>query len=186
MLLSPEERLRARIVRARVARIAPAIPQISRRRWLVRSRPERPPDGGQGTTAPLGAGPSRAGAVGRSGSSFHRTLPPSISKRDAIEASRRLLFLASAPLLAGTFAPAFRASERPIAIACLRLVTFFPERPERSLPLFLSCIARSTFFWALAPYFLATSPPLFAELLTPKQDLRRGTPVASSEIGGIR
>src|SRR2546427_1958185 len=31
--------------------------------------------------------------------------------------------------LRGTFAPALRASERPIAIACLRLVTFFPDFP---------------------------------------------------------
>ena len=37
----------------------------------------------------------------------------------------------------GTLPPAFRASERPIAIACLRLVTFFPE-PERNLPRFIS------------------------------------------------
>src|SRR5258708_26884533 len=32
----------------------------------------------------------------------------------------------------GTFAPARRASLRPMAIACLRLVTFVPERPDRS------------------------------------------------------
>ena len=31
--------------------------------------------------------------------------------------------------LLGTFAPDRRASDRPIAIACLRLVTFLPERP---------------------------------------------------------
>jgi hypothetical protein len=29
----------------------------------------------------------------------------------------------------GTFSPFWRASERPIAIACLRLVTFLPDRP---------------------------------------------------------
>src|SRR5436190_15910630 len=55
--------------------------------------------------------------------------------------------------LRGTFPPARRASLRPIAIACLRLVTFFPERPERSLPRFRSRIARSTFSLAFFPYF---------------------------------
>jgi hypothetical protein len=39
------------------------------------------------------------------------------------------------PLLrAGTLAPFFRASESPIAIACLRLVTFFPLLPLLSVP----------------------------------------------------
>jgi hypothetical protein len=49
----------------------------------------------------------------------------------------------------GTLPPARRASERPIAMACLRLVTFLPERPERKVPRFLSCIAFSTFCEAL-------------------------------------
>ena len=34
----------------------------------------------------------------------------------------------------GTLAPASRASESPIAIACLRLLTFFPLRPDLSFP----------------------------------------------------
>jgi len=38
-----------------------------------------------------------------------------------------------------------------MAIACLRLVTFFPERPERSSPRFISCMLRSTFEAAFAP-----------------------------------
>jgi hypothetical protein len=45
----------------------------------------------------------------------------------------------------GILAPAFRASDRPIAIACLRLLTVLPERPLFSLPRFILCIARSTF-----------------------------------------
>jgi hypothetical protein len=49
--------------------------------------------------------------------------------------------------------PSRRASESPIAIACLRLLTRLPERPERSSPRFISCIARSTFSFALPPYF---------------------------------
>jgi hypothetical protein len=45
----------------------------------------------------------------------------------------------------GTFAPALRASDNPIAMACFRLVTFFLDRPLRNVPSFISCIARSTF-----------------------------------------
>jgi hypothetical protein len=55
----------------------------------------------------------------------------------------------------GTLAPARRASDKPIAIACLRLVTFLPERPLRSVPRFRSSIARLTFWDALRLYFLA-------------------------------
>ena len=40
-----------------------------------------------------------------------------------------------------------------MAIACLRLVTFFPDRPLFSVPCFLSCMARSTFSEAAFPYF---------------------------------
>lgn len=55
--------------------------------------------------------------------------------------------------LFGTFPPSRRASDRPIAIACLRLVTFFPDLPERSCPRFISCVARATLLLALRPYF---------------------------------
>lgn len=41
--------------------------------------------------------------------------------------------------------PLRRASESPIAIACLRLVTLRPDLPERSLPRFISCISSRTF-----------------------------------------
>ena len=44
----------------------------------------------------------------------------------------------------GTFAPARRASDSPMAMACLRLLTFAPERPLRSVPRLRSCIALST------------------------------------------
>ena len=39
-------------------------------------------------------------------------------------------------------------------MACLRLFTFLPDRPERSFPRFRSCIARSTFLLAFFAYFL--------------------------------
>src|SRR3954454_20762382 len=53
----------------------------------------------------------------------------------------------------GTFAPSRRASESPMAIACLRLFTFLPELPLFSVPRLRSCIAFSTFFEAFLPYF---------------------------------
>jgi hypothetical protein len=41
--------------------------------------------------------------------------------------------------------PARRACERPIAIACLRLFTFLPERPLFKVPRLRSRIAFLTF-----------------------------------------
>src|SRR5437762_1088378 len=74
-----------------------------------------------------------------------------------IRASMRYFFF-ELPFFLGTFAPDLRASESPIAIAGLRLVTFFPERPDFSFPCFFSRIARSTFSPAFLPYFaIATS-----------------------------
>jgi hypothetical protein len=52
----------------------------------------------------------------------------------------------------GTFAPSLRASESPMAIACLRLFTFFPE-PLRKVPCLRSCIVFSTLSWAFFEYF---------------------------------
>jgi hypothetical protein len=52
----------------------------------------------------------------------------------------------------GTFAPFSRASLSPMAIACLRLVTFRPE-PLFSVPFFLRRIVDSTFLDADFPYF---------------------------------
>jgi hypothetical protein len=54
--------------------------------------------------------------------------------------------------LRGTLAPFFRASDRPIAIACFRLFTFRPL-PDLSVPFFLRRIALSTRFDAAFPYF---------------------------------
>jgi len=56
--------------------------------------------------------------------------------------------LACAALFFGTLAPERRASDNPIAIACLRLVTFFPDRPLLSLPRLRSRMALSTFLEA--------------------------------------
>jgi len=56
--------------------------------------------------------------------------------------------------------PARRASDNPIAIACLRLVTRLPERPLLNVPCFRSCIARFTLLCAFAPYFAINAPLL--------------------------
>jgi hypothetical protein len=55
----------------------------------------------------------------------------------------------------GTLPPARRASESPMAMACLRLVTFLPELPLFKVPRFRSCIAFSTLSCAFFPYFFA-------------------------------
>src|ERR1700734_1680334 len=46
-----------------------------------------------------------------------------------------------------------------MAMACLRLFTFFPEPPLRRVPAFISCIVFSTFF-ALALLYLRTMTTL--------------------------
>jgi hypothetical protein len=67
-------------------------------------------------------------------------------------------------LFRGTFAPFLRASERPIAIACLRLFTVppFPPRPDFSVPFFFRRIALATVLPAAFPY---RRPLLFLEVL---------------------
>jgi hypothetical protein len=60
--------------------------------------------------------------------------------------------------LRGTFPPARRACERPMAIACLRLVTFLPERPLLKVPRLRSRIAFLTFCDAFLPYLAIVTP----------------------------
>jgi hypothetical protein len=55
----------------------------------------------------------------------------------------------------GTFAPSALASESPIAMACLRLVTLRPERPLLKVPALRFFITRSTSADALLEYFRA-------------------------------
>jgi hypothetical protein len=69
--------------------------------------------------------------------------------RDDFFADFRLDFFAA---FFGTLPPARRASDNPIAMACLRLVTFFPDPPLRSVPSLRSCIAFLTFACAFLPY----------------------------------
>jgi hypothetical protein len=63
----------------------------------------------------------------------------------------------------GTLAPLLRASDTPIAIACFLLLTFFPERPDVSVPCFRSCIARLTLLDAVGPYFRFETFPAIAD-----------------------
>ncbi len=58
----------------------------------------------------------------------------------------------------GTFAPFFRASESPMAIACLRLRTRLPL-PLFSVPDLRLCIADLTAFFAPPPYLAMISSP---------------------------
>src|SRR5688500_14072700 len=58
----------------------------------------------------------------------------------------------------GTLAPLRRALDSPIAMACLRLFTFLPDRPLFSFPRFRSRIAVFTSADAFFPYF-AMLPP---------------------------
>jgi hypothetical protein len=55
----------------------------------------------------------------------------------------------------GTLAPSALASERPIAIACLRLFTVRPERPLFKVPALRFFIARPTLADAFLEYFFA-------------------------------
>jgi hypothetical protein len=65
-------------------------------------------------------------------------------------------------LFFGTFAPAARASERPIAIACLRLLTLRPERPLFKVPALRFFIARSTVLDAFFEYLRALRAMIFS------------------------
>lgn len=73
--------------------------------------------------------------------------------REALRREREEL-LFDEDFFLGTFPPSRRASDSPMAMACLRLVTFLPLRPLFSVPCFLSCIARFTLLCAFEPYFL--------------------------------
>ena len=69
----------------------------------------------------------------------------------------------------GTLPPSRRASDKPIAIACFLLFTFWPEL-LRSFPSFNSCIVCSTFSCDFFPYFVAMlNPPaqLFVQAGSP-------------------
>src|SRR3954451_11298551 len=67
----------------------------------------------------------------------------------------------------GTFLPSRRASDSPMAIACLRLFTFLPLPPLFKVPRLRLCIARSTFLDAPFEYLRAI--PLLRKRLNVSQ-----------------
>jgi hypothetical protein len=77
----------------------------------------------------------------------------------------------------GTFPPFFRASERPIAIACLRLFTVppLPPRPRFSVPFFRRRIALPTRLLAERPYFRVPDflPDFFLAAMNPPGSSQR-------------
>src|SRR5690606_24497633 len=81
-------------------------------------------------------------AVRRVDDRLHRLLQEVPADHLEASAGRYFFFVEDFRLRFGTFAPARRASDSPMAIACLRLVTFFPERPLFSVPRLRSRMAR--------------------------------------------
>src|SRR5581483_356019 len=83
-----------------------------------------------------------------------RGLDRRVGVRASAVATPAYFFFRREPLdffFAGTLPPARRAFERPIAIACLRLFTFFFDFPDLSFPRFFSCIAFFTSDFAFLP-----------------------------------
>jgi hypothetical protein len=74
-------------------------------------------------------------------------------------AACRYFFFFDEDFLRGTLAPARRAWDNPMAIACFRLFTFFPDRPLFRVPFFRSRIAFATFSEAFFPYLAITESP---------------------------
>ena len=86
----------------------------------------------------------------------------------------------------GTLPPSRRASDKPMAMACLRLVTFLPE-PLLSVPRLYLCISVSTLSDAFFPYLDAMQKPPAQESVQAagpciRKDLQR---VISTDSGAI-
>src|SRR5438270_13723235 len=110
--------------------------------------------------------------LARARRSLESTRVPSISEDGGTELRNQAALRLEADellFLLGTFLPLRRASERPIAIACLRLFTVFPLRPDFNLPRLNSCISRLTSLPALGLY-LRREPDFFFPL---EEELRR-------------
>lgn len=84
----------------------------------------------------------------------------------------------------GTFAPLRRASESPMAMACLRLFTVLPLLPLLSVPFFFLCIARSTAFVAPLPY--RAIPPLLSKPASPVEQVTCGSSLLPPDLSPQR
>src|SRR5262249_8886359 len=82
----------------------------------------------------------------------------------------------------GTFAPFLRASERPIAMACFRLVTLRPLRPLLSVPRFLRRIADAT---VLCDFLLYRRVPLRVPLAMGASLLGSGAVAAGNQAASM-
>jgi hypothetical protein len=80
----------------------------------------------------------------------------------------------------GTFAPFSRASDSAMAIACLRLFTRLPDRPDRSVPRLRRRIALSTVFEAAFPY--RRRPPRLRFAIVPPRVPPSGFWILDSEF----
>src|SRR5579863_4410633 len=96
--------------------------------------------------------------VGWEGERRGRTSYPRVRRPAFFVVRLRVVFF-------GTFWPAARASERPMAIACLRLLTFRPERPLFNVPALRFFIARSTVLDVFFEYFRALRTMTFLPLV---------------------
>jgi hypothetical protein len=97
-----------------------------------------------GWIASAGVGATRASdehsPTGRASERRHRS-QQGVDDAAHVHAERHQLDLVLEDLRGGTLAPARRASDIPIAMACLRLVTFYPDDPLLSFSAFSSCSA---------------------------------------------
>src|SRR5262245_45859553 len=95
---------------------------------------------------------------------LERSTPLPRGERGGGEGSRRAACTTFSyllrPFLLGTLAPFLRASDRPMAIACLRLLTFLPEPPLFKVPCLRLCIARLTLDCAFLLYLRTIIVPL--------------------------
>jgi hypothetical protein len=80
-----------------------------------------------------------------------------ITSRYAAQESNPAVHCPKGAYLAGTFAPFFRAFERPIAIACFRLFAF-PDLPLFCVPALVFFTAFFTSFFAAEPYLAMGMP----------------------------
>src|SRR5262249_32874788 len=95
---------------------------------------------------------------------YRSRAPPLLTDRvrgrdDRRKANHRLFVLERLLRLAGTFLPFLRASERPMAMACLRLFTLppLPPLPLFSVPVLRRCMALFTSLLALREYLAMSS-----------------------------
>jgi hypothetical protein len=104
-----------------------------------------------------------------------------------VEFAGRVQSLIYFPRRLGTFLPSLRASERPMAIACLRLLTFPPRPPFPLLnfPRLNLCISRFTSLDAPREYFLAMGSSSITQPGTGLATSATDTPIERKRLGSL-